>query len=62
MLLFGTDLGLSQQEETVEGPTIQCMPSEQIRKQLTVLGQVLSRAVTKVAPVHTVGFLFSIQS
>ncbi|PVD29624.1 hypothetical protein C0Q70_08879 [Pomacea canaliculata] len=49
-LSFGTDLGLSQKEEVAEGPTIQSMPSELIRNQLTAMAQALNHAVEVVGP------------
>nr|KAG5699054.1 hypothetical protein BaRGS_025448 [Batillaria attramentaria] len=49
-LSFGTDLGLSQKEEVAEGPTIQSMPSEQIRNQLTAMAQALNTAIDFIGP------------
>jgi translation initiation factor 3 subunit A len=57
-LSFGTDLGLSSREEAAEGPTIQAMPSEQIRNQLTSFGILLSQAVAKINPRRSVSFLY----
>lgn len=59
-LSFGTDLGLSQKEEAAEGPTIQSMTSEQIRNQLTVMGRVLSQAVSLISPKQTVSVPLSL--
>lgn len=53
-LSFGTDLGLSQKEEVAEGPTIQSMPSELIRNQLTAMAQALNHAVEVVGPKNVV--------
>ena len=56
-LSFGTDLGLSQREEAAEGPTIQNMPSENIRNQLTNFGYLLAQAVAKIAPRKVVSMM-----
>lgn len=43
-LHFGNDLYVSQRDELQEGPSIQSMPSEQIRTQLVNMGQALQQA------------------
>ncbi|KAL5284743.1 EIF3A family protein [Megaselia abdita] len=47
---FGTDLTESQKEYTPDGPTLQSMPSEQIRSQLVNMSNVLKRAFEIVYP------------
>lgn len=49
-LHFGSELSVSQQEEVVEGPHLQGMPSEQIRCQLVKLYSVLQRSVHMIRP------------
>ncbi|CAN8003091.1 unnamed protein product [Ixodes pacificus] len=49
-LHFGSELSVSQQEEVVEGPHLQGMPSEQIRCQLVKLYSVLQRSVHLIRP------------
>ena len=48
---FGTDLGVAQKEDVPEGPYLQAMPSEHIRKQLTCYAQSLEKAVKVVQPI-----------
>lgn len=43
-LHFGNDLYVSQRDDLQEGPSIQSMPSEQIRNQLINMGQALQQA------------------
>merc|ERR1712168_1298709 len=47
---FGTDLSEVQRTETSEGPTIQIMPSEQVRTQLMTMMSVLDKSVTALCP------------
>merc|ERR1712142_1113247 len=47
---FGTDLSEAQRTEISEGPTIQTMPSEQVRTQLMTMMSVLDKSVTIIAP------------
>nr|CAH7733430.1 unnamed protein product [Callosobruchus chinensis] len=47
---FGMDLSESQREDTPEGPTLQVMPSEQVRNQLVNMSTVLNRAVNVINP------------
>jgi translation initiation factor 3 subunit A len=47
---FGMDLSQSQREDRAEGPTLQSMPSEQIRNQLINMGSVLCKAVKVIEP------------
>ena len=47
---FGMDLSESQREDNPEGPTLQSMPSEQIRNQLVNMATVLHRAVNVINP------------
>ncbi|XP_018785649.1 PREDICTED: eukaryotic translation initiation factor 3 subunit A [Bactrocera latifrons] len=49
-IYFGTDLTESQREDHPDGPTLQSMPSEQIRSQLVNMATVLNRAVSVVYP------------
>ncbi|KAL1498328.1 hypothetical protein ABEB36_009141 [Hypothenemus hampei] len=47
---FGIDLSESQREDKPEGPTLQVMPSEQVRNQLVNMSSVLNRAVNVINP------------
>ncbi|CAB3382914.1 Hypothetical predicted protein [Cloeon dipterum] len=47
---FGIDLSQAQREDKAEGPTLQSMPSEQIRNQLINMGSVLYKAVKIIDP------------
>ncbi|XP_053668476.1 eukaryotic translation initiation factor 3 subunit A [Anopheles marshallii] len=47
---FGTDLSESQREDHPDGPTLQSMPSEQIRSQLVNMSVVLHRAIATIDP------------
>nr|CAI5861085.1 unnamed protein product [Callosobruchus analis] len=47
---FGMDLSESQREDKPEGPTLQVMPSEQVRNQLVNMSTVLNRAVNVINP------------
>ncbi|XP_059468760.1 eukaryotic translation initiation factor 3 subunit A isoform X2 [Neocloeon triangulifer] len=47
---FGMDLAQSQREDKAEGPTLQSMPSEQIRNQLINMGSVLCQSVKIIEP------------
>ncbi|XP_044754026.1 eukaryotic translation initiation factor 3 subunit A [Coccinella septempunctata] len=47
---FGIDLSESQREEKPEGPTLQVMPSEQIRNQLVNMSIVLHQAMGVINP------------
>lgn len=47
---FGTDLSESQREDHPDGPTLQSMPSEQIRSQLVNMSVVLHRAIAAINP------------
>lgn len=47
---FGMDLSESQREDRPEGPTLQSMPSEQVRNQLVNMAIVLHRAMTTINP------------
>lgn len=47
---FGMDLSESQREDKPEGPTLQSMPSEQVRNQLVNMASVLHRAVNVINP------------
>lgn len=47
---FGIDLSESQREDNPEGPTLQSMPSEQIRNQLVSMSTVLHRAISVINP------------
>lgn len=49
-IFFGTDLTESQREDYKDGPTLQSMPSEQIRSQLVNMSSVLHRAVAIIYP------------
>ena len=41
---------MAQREETLEGPYLQAMPSEQIRNQLTHMARALDKACRIVCP------------
>ena len=43
-LHFGNDLYVAQKEDLPEGPSIQSMPSEQIRNQLITMSESLQQA------------------
>lgn len=47
---FGIDLSESQREDNPEGPTLQSMPSEQIRNQLVNMATVLHQAINIINP------------
>lgn len=47
---FGMDLSESQREDKPEGPTLQSMPSEQIRNQLISMTTVLQQAINVINP------------
>ncbi|CAG9760936.1 unnamed protein product [Ceutorhynchus assimilis] len=47
---FGIDLSESQREDRPEGPTLQSMPSEQVRNQLVNMSCVLNRAIYVINP------------
>lgn len=47
---FGMDLSESQREDKPEGPTLQMMPSEQVRNQLVDMATVLGQAIHVVNP------------
>ncbi|XP_067012039.2 eukaryotic translation initiation factor 3 subunit A [Anabrus simplex] len=47
---FGMDLSESQREDVPEGPTLQSMPSEQVRNQLVNMATVLHRALAIINP------------
>lgn len=47
---FGMDLSESQREDKPEGPTLQSMPSEQIRSQLVNMATVLHQAIAVINP------------
>lgn len=47
---FGTDLSESQREDHPDGPTLQSMPSEQVRSQLVNMSVVLHRAIATINP------------
>lgn len=49
-IYFGTDLTECQREDHPDGPSLQSMPSEQIRSQLVNMSTVLHRAVALVYP------------
>jgi len=49
----GTDLSEAQRTEISEGPTIQSMPSEQVRTQLMTMMSVLDKSVTIICPDKT---------
>jgi translation initiation factor 3 subunit A len=44
------DLSESQREDRPEGPTLQSMPSEQVRNQLVNMATVLHRAMATINP------------
>lgn len=50
MVMFGTDLSESQREDHHDGPTLQSMPSEQVRQQLVSMSVVLHRAIAAINP------------
>lgn len=50
MVMFGTDLSESQREDHHDGPTLQSMPSEQVRQQLVNMSIVLHRAIAAINP------------
>lgn len=50
MVMFGTDLSESQREDHHDGPTLQSMPSEQVRQQLVNMSVVLHRAIAAINP------------
>lgn len=47
---FGMDLSESQREDVPEGPTLQVMPSEQVRNQLVNMSSVLHQAINVINP------------
>lgn len=47
---FGMDLSESQREDVPEGPTLQVMPSEQVRNQLINMSTVLNQAINIINP------------
>lgn len=47
---FGMDLSESQREDKPEGPTLQVMPSEQVRNQLVDMATVLNQAIHVINP------------
>lgn len=47
---FGMDLSESQREDKPEGPTLQSMPSEQVRNQLISMATVLHQAIAAINP------------
>ncbi|EFA10123.1 eukaryotic translation initiation factor 3 subunit A [Tribolium castaneum] len=47
---FGMDLSESQREDKPEGPTLQVMPSEQVRNQLVNMATVLNQAINVIYP------------
>ncbi|KAK7792189.1 hypothetical protein R5R35_005144 [Gryllus longicercus] len=47
---FGMDLSESQREDIPEGPTLQSMPSEQVRNQLVNMATVLHRGLNVINP------------
>lgn len=47
---FGMDLSESQREDRPEGPSLQSMPSEQVRNQLVNMATVLCKAVNVINP------------
>ncbi|XP_054167038.1 eukaryotic translation initiation factor 3 subunit A-like [Oppia nitens] len=49
-LIFGTELRVSTGEEVIEGPHLQSMPSEQIRKQLVNMYSTLQKARNMIEP------------
>lgn len=56
---FGMDLSESQREDVPEGPTLQVMPSEQIRNQLVNMSSVLHQAINIINPSKKkVSFMF----
>lgn len=49
-LTFGTEMRVSTGEELIEGPHLQSMPSEQIRKQLVTMYSTLQKARNMIEP------------
>ena len=49
-LSFGGDLGSSQNEELAEGPSLQSMPSDQVRSQLCNMANSLEQAMMVICP------------
>lgn len=47
---FGMDLCESQREDKLEGPTLQVMPSEQVRNQLVDMATVIQQAIQIIYP------------
>lgn len=47
---FGMDLSESQREDKPEGPTLQVMPSEQVRNQLVNMATVLNQSIHVINP------------
>lgn len=47
---FGIDLSESQREDKPEGPTLQSMPSEQVRNQLVNMSTVLHQSIAIINP------------
>lgn len=47
---FGIDLSEAQREDKPEGPTLQSMPSEQVRNQLVTMASVLHKAMNTINP------------
>lgn len=47
---FGMDLSESQREDKPEGPTLQSMPSEQVRNQLVNMATILHKAINVINP------------
>lgn len=47
---FGSDLSESQREDNPDGPTLQSMPSEQVRSQLVNMSIVLHKAIAAINP------------
>lgn len=47
---FGMDLSEAQREDKQEGPTLQSMPSEQVRNQLVTMMNVLHKAMAVINP------------
>lgn len=52
---FGTDLTENQKEDQSSGPTLQIMPSEQVRSQLVNMSIVLHRAIHVINPTRKNG-------
>ena len=52
-LMFGGPLTVSQKDEQQEeGPRIQDLPSDQIRNQLSLMSNVLHKAIKLMQPLH----------